>query len=73
MNNSQKSLEVVRLLSNVATCSILMGLLIIYTDNTSQSIIVSLISKNGCSSDLVLPAEGDRKLSGSLLSLDLVS
>lgn len=39
------------------------------SDNTSQNITLSLNSKNGCSSGLVLNAGDYRKLSGSLLSL----
>lgn len=38
-------------------------------DNTSQNITLSLNSKNGYSSDLVLSAGGYRKLSGSVMSL----
>uniref|UniRef100_A0AAX7SP90 Mitoguardin 1 n=1 Tax=Astatotilapia calliptera TaxID=8154 RepID=A0AAX7SP90_ASTCA len=38
-------------------------------DNTSQNITLSLNSKNGYSSDLVLIAGGYRKLSGSVMSL----
>ncbi|XP_070774337.1 mitoguardin 1 [Enoplosus armatus] len=38
-------------------------------DNTSQNITLSLNSKNGCSSGLVLTTGDYRKLSGSLLSL----
>ncbi|XP_063317785.1 mitoguardin 1 [Pelmatolapia mariae] len=38
-------------------------------DNTSQNITLSLNSKNGYSSDLVLKAGGYRKLSGSVMSL----
>ncbi|XP_030259309.1 mitoguardin 1 [Sparus aurata] len=42
---------------------------LVENDNTSQNITLTLNSKNGCSSGLVLTTGDYRKLSGSLLSL----